>query len=209
MQSLGRWTRYQVVEGKAPTDAGGLLTDVDGDKDGDIISGSAWYRNPGNLNTMWQRFDYDPDNAAVHDQLMVDVNKDGRLDLVTMSDRNNLRWYTIPKDPTQRWVNHGFFNFQPVLFQDIAYANEYKWHMNFIGDRWARVAESAMDANGIKVDANTLEQIVMSPGWHGGGPLVVAAYEKTSDRPFSVPIQGGYHAAIEDRAQFSDYKLRE
>jgi hypothetical protein len=111
--------------------------------------------------------------------------------------------------PTQRWVNHGFFNFQPVLFQDIAYANEYKWHMNFIGDRWARVAESAMDANGIKVDANTLEQIVMSPGWHGGGPLVVAAYEKTSDRPFSVPIQGGYHAAIEDRAQFSDYKLRE
>lgn len=117
MQSVGRWTRYQVVKEKAPTDAGGLLTDVDGDKDGDIVAGSAWYRNPGNLNTTWERFDYDPDNAAVHDQIMVDVDKDGRLDMVTMSDRNNLRWYTIPKDPTQRWIRH---DIGPALHGGVA-----------------------------------------------------------------------------------------
>jgi hypothetical protein len=117
MESLGRWSRHQVVQGRAPTDAGGLLTDVDGDKDGDIVAGSAWYRNPGNLNTAWQRFDYDPQNAAVHDQLMVDVDKDGRLDMVTMSDRNNLRWYTIPRDPTQPWVRH---DIGPALHGGIA-----------------------------------------------------------------------------------------
>ena len=117
MESIGRWTRHHVVKEKAPTDAGGFLTDVDGDKDGDIVSGSAWYRNPGNLNTVWERFNYDPENAAVHDQMMVDVDKDGRLDMVTMSDRNNLRWYTIPKDPTQRWVRH---DIGPALHGGVA-----------------------------------------------------------------------------------------
>jgi len=145
MESLGRWSRHQVVKGRAPTDAGGLLTDVDGDKDGDIIAGSAWYRNPGNLNTPWERFDYDPDNAAVHDQLMVDVNKDGRLDLVTMSDRNNLRWYAIPKDPTQRWTKqdigpalhggvapHGFGDIAGKGFVDFVRVDV--WFENVKGD---------------------------------------------------------------------------
>ena len=48
---------------------------------------------------------------------MVDVDKDGRLDMVTMSDRNNLRWYTIPKDPTQRWTRH---DIGPALHGGVA-----------------------------------------------------------------------------------------
>ena len=31
-------------------------------------------------------------------------------------------------------INHGFFNFQPVLFRDLAYANDYNWCFLWIGD---------------------------------------------------------------------------
>jgi hypothetical protein len=104
--SPGRWTRYQVSEGRAPTDAGGTVMDVDGDGLGDIVAGSAWFRNTGDLNVPFERFDYDPENERVHDQLAVDINRDGRLDVLTMSDANNTRWYDIPSDPTQPWIRH-------------------------------------------------------------------------------------------------------
>jgi hypothetical protein len=35
-----------------------------------------------------------------------DIDGDGRLDIVTMSDQQNLRWYSIPKDPRQPWQRH-------------------------------------------------------------------------------------------------------
>jgi hypothetical protein len=34
------------------------------------------------------------------------MDGDGRPDIVTMSDKNNLRWYRIPTDPRQPWERH-------------------------------------------------------------------------------------------------------
>jgi hypothetical protein len=32
------------------------------------------------------------------------------------------------------WINHGFFNFNPVLFRDLAYANNYEWCFLWLGN---------------------------------------------------------------------------
>jgi hypothetical protein len=46
---------------------------------------------------------FDEQLAAVHDVAAADLDGDGRPDIVTMSDRNNVRWYRIPKDPKRPW----------------------------------------------------------------------------------------------------------
>lgn len=36
--------------------------------------------------------------------------------------------------PMTTWINHGFFNFNPVLFRDLAYANNYEWCFLWLGN---------------------------------------------------------------------------
>lgn len=36
--------------------------------------------------------------------------------------------------PMTTWINHGFYNFNPVLFRDIAYANNYQWCFLWLGN---------------------------------------------------------------------------
>jgi hypothetical protein len=109
--------------------------------------------------------------------------------------------------PSYGWVNHGFFNFQPVLFRDLAYANGYQWLFLWIGDRWGQRAEvgpGQMVFEEKKPEAVT--QVLRHPQFKGD-PFIVAAYRKQKAEPFRLPIQGKYHRDIENTQQFSDYKL--
>jgi hypothetical protein len=101
------WARHVVGENH-PSDVGGTAIDVDGDGWVDHVSGGVWYRNRGKPREQpFERVVFDKDLSAVHDLLAADVDGDGRLDVVTMSDRNNTRWYSIPRDdPTTPWVRH-------------------------------------------------------------------------------------------------------
>lgn len=101
-----RWQRHPLGE-QSPSDVGGQALDVDGDGWADFIAGGAWYRNTGKPRTEpFQRIVFDKDLAAVHDLVVADVNGDRRPDVLTMSDKNNLRWYRIPSDPRQPWERH-------------------------------------------------------------------------------------------------------
>ena len=100
-----RWTRH-LLGTDSPSDVGGCALDVDGDGYVDFVAGGAWYRHPRDLAQPFERLVFDPELAKVHDLFAADIDGDGRLEIVTMSDQNTLRWYKIPPDPTQPWPRH-------------------------------------------------------------------------------------------------------
>jgi hypothetical protein len=99
----GRWTRYLLGE-QSPSDVGGAALDVDGDGWTDFVTGGAWYRNSRDPDKPFERIVFDPQLSAVHDIAVGDIDGDSRLDVVTMSDRNTVRWYRIPDDPRAPWA---------------------------------------------------------------------------------------------------------
>jgi CubicO group peptidase (beta-lactamase class C family) len=102
----GDWVRH-VIGVNHPSDVGGTAIDVDSDGWIDHVAGGVWYRNSGKpASEPFERILFDANLSAVHDLVVADLDRDGRLDVVTMSDKNNLRWYTIPKDPREPWQRH-------------------------------------------------------------------------------------------------------
>jgi hypothetical protein len=97
-----RWTRHVLGE-DSPSDVGACMADVDGDGALDLVTGGAWYRNPGEADTPFERCAFDPELRGVHDVVAGDLDGDGRPEIVTMSDQNSLRWYRIPDDPRRPW----------------------------------------------------------------------------------------------------------
>ena len=97
------WSRHTIGE-DSPSDVGAVALDVDGDGLVDIVTGGAWYRNSGDLNTPFERIVFDADLGGVHDVLVTDIDGDGKMEVVTMSDQNSLRWYRIPDDARQPWI---------------------------------------------------------------------------------------------------------
>ncbi|MCH5373003.1 MAG: VCBS repeat-containing protein, partial [Planctomycetes bacterium] len=105
-ETADRWVKHRLGE-QSPSDVGGAAMDVDGDGWMDFVTGGAWYRNTGKPRIeAFQRIVFDKDLASVHDVALADLDGDGRLDVLTMSDKNNLRWYRIPEDPRDAWVRN-------------------------------------------------------------------------------------------------------
>jgi hypothetical protein len=98
-QTPERWIRHQIAL-VARTDVAGVAADVDGDGDFDQISGRDWFRNEGN--GTFTAFDFG--GTPAHDQLMADIDGDGRKELVSMWDKDGLSWHKIPDDPTGTWT---------------------------------------------------------------------------------------------------------
>jgi hypothetical protein len=102
-QQPDKWVRH-VLGTRHPSDVGGTAIDVDRDGWVDHVAGGVWYRNTGSPRTQsFERHVFDPELAAVHDLVAADLDSDGRLDIVTMSDKNNLRWYRIAEKPSEHW----------------------------------------------------------------------------------------------------------
>jgi len=97
-----RWTRFLLGK-DSPSDVGAIAYDVDNDGWIDFVVGGAWYKNSREDGALWEKYVYDPDLTAVHDVALADIDGDGRMEVITMSDQNDLRWYKIPEDPTQLW----------------------------------------------------------------------------------------------------------
>jgi hypothetical protein len=102
-EQADRWRRH-VLGLQSPSDVGGAALDVDGDGWVDFVAGGAWYQNPGPpAGNPFRRHVFDSRLEAVHDVVLGDVDGDGATDVLTMSDRNDLRWYGISADPCQEW----------------------------------------------------------------------------------------------------------
>ena len=99
------WSRHLLGK-NSPSDVGACAFDVDGDGWVDFIAGGAWYQNSRDPNKPFKRHVFDKKLTAVHDLIAADIDGDGQLEVITMSDKNNLRWYKVPADPTQPWLRH-------------------------------------------------------------------------------------------------------
>jgi len=105
-ESADRWVRHRLGD-DSPSDVGGAAADVDGDGRIDFVAGGAWYRNPAEPHTQsFERTVFDAELSGVHDVVLADINGDGRADVLTMSDKNNLRWYDVAADPRRPWRRH-------------------------------------------------------------------------------------------------------
>lgn len=112
--------------------------------------------------------------------------------------------------PFLPWINHGFYTFHPVLFRDLAFANGYKeiftWlggnHGDFIDvtndDRiWYEVPRSYPFWTKPK---DHLETLVYDNLLQKNNISLVVAYQKLSNNPFKVPLQGKWVGNIDDHA---------
>jgi hypothetical protein len=103
-QDPDKWVRHDLGS-DSPSDVGGAALDVNGDGWTDFVAGGAWYENPHKpRDRPFVRHVFDPRLRAVHDLIVGDLVGDGKKDVITMSDRNDLRWYAIPDDPGKPWV---------------------------------------------------------------------------------------------------------
>jgi hypothetical protein len=99
------WTRHLLGQ-DSPSDVGACILDVDGDGWIDLVVGGAWYRNSRSTDQPFTKVVFDAGLSAVHDVAAADIDGDGCMEILTMSDQNSLRWYKIPVDPSLPWILH-------------------------------------------------------------------------------------------------------
>lgn len=119
---------------------------------------------------------------------------------------NGILLNVLPLGP---YLNHGFYNYNPVLFRDLAYANGYEWKFMWIGNSAGDYQE--FDPNG-EVNRETKRSRIFSNNffnkWHNqelnseiesfiygkgrklGHLNIVTAFSKISSEAFVLPIQG-------------------
>ena len=85
--------------------------------------------------------------------------------------------------PWINWRNHGFYNFNPILFADLAKANGYEILMIYAGDRDGNIIFSDIPDTEIKKPEPTDKNIAL-----------VVAMRKTKLGQMIIPQQGKYQA---------------
>ena len=118
------WIRHGNLDGSGQMGAnGGVLFDVDGDRDLDVVSATyksdlGWWENPGGTpsDTPWRlhRFSGNVNGAYLHDIIRVDLDQDGvAAEFVAALHSGSywhadieLKWFQPGVDPVQPWTSH-------------------------------------------------------------------------------------------------------
>lgn len=103
--------------------------------------------------------------------------------------------------PFTGWVDHGFYNFNPTFYWDIAQANQYKIVVMFYYE---------LNPPNI-LQLNTREQIhsMAKANQLGANSLIYAVFKKSAeDQDFNFPIQGYYAGSLSTEAREAWQNLR-
>ncbi len=107
--------------------------------------------------------------------------------------------------PFLGYLNHGFYNYQPNLFLDLAAANGYEVRRLWLADRNRPVLD-LMRNDGVAREFPSWLHLV-TPNERGNG-LLLAVLRKTADGPFAPPCQGRYLETVEERTLQARYAIR-
>lgn len=91
--------------------------------------------------------------------------------------------------PFYRWVDHGFFNYNPNLFPCLAYQNRYDLQQLWIASSDATNLVQLDSAN-LRRKKGYREDFDLD-SWPDD-PMIAAVMRRTTDRPFETPIQNLY-----------------
>lgn len=80
---------------------------IDVNKDGwmDIVSSQILFVNQGH-GKQWSKYNINTAGEHCHDLEAVDLNQDGKVDLISNGDASGLFWYEAGSDPTKAWTRH-------------------------------------------------------------------------------------------------------
>ncbi|NBB83197.1 MAG: hypothetical protein GVY28_07295 [Alphaproteobacteria bacterium] len=103
--------------------------------------------------------------------------------------------------PFQGWVDHGFYNFQPTFFFDLAAANQYRLLLMV----YSEIKPPKM------IQIRNRRQFVemASAGTIGPNPMIHTVFRMPADKsPFAVPMQGYYAGTVPDELRQAWKTLR-
>lgn len=115
-----------------------------------------------------------------------------------------IMFFHLPFTP---WLNHGFYNLNPILFPALAYANQYDMLFLKTGDRWGNVLkvphETLIQEKGqTDFEYWMMDQLALK---NIHPQFVYCAFQKKYDTPFRKPFQGKYKEDIKDDAILQRY----
>ncbi len=113
------------------------------------------------------------------------------------------------------WINHGFYNFNPIFFADLAASNNYKILKISLANRDG--AELKLDSSDYSImfeqikphrnNSKFNKMIEIAKEKIGKNILLVVALNKLSNDSFKIPLQGKY---LSDILKFeTDYKYQD
>ncbi|HEC06551.1 MAG TPA: hypothetical protein ENJ12_06855 [Thiolapillus brandeum] len=91
--------------------------------------------------------------------------------------------------PFQGWVDHGFFNFQPTFYYDLAATNDYNLLLLLYSkpnsEGWIQVQ-----------NREQISELVERDAFSGNGTLFATFQKSSGNTAFSVPMQGYYNQTV-------------
>lgn len=97
----------------------------------------------------------------------------------------------IHHNPFRGWLEHGFYNFNPTFYWDLAAANNY--------DVLMMVYTETTPPRTVQLSGREHIVDMARAGELGANAMLCTVYRKDGDAPFAVPAQGFYARALSEK----------
>jgi len=132
------------------------------------------------------------------------------LNMHNVTKKNGLMLHLLPFID---WINHGFYNFNPIFFADLAASNEYEIVKMSFANRNAteiniesKVYNLVFEQIKPRQDPTFLKKAInFAKEKVGENLIIVVIFRKKNDYEFKIPLQGKYLADIKDNKSSLEY----